>query len=125
MTFLTGLAMLPFFGMLLTGLPGTLAMIGMACLLFWIGRSWYRLNVVGWWALVTVMMVLAISNVLTFARVDIVEVYKKLGYPQAQIDLIQQQGWMTSAFMMWCSMFWILPMLGYLLWVKRFFRVTR
>lgn len=36
---LTGLGMLPFFGMLLTGLPGALAMIGMACVLFWIGWS--------------------------------------------------------------------------------------
>lgn len=91
----------------------------------WIGRSWYRLKVVGWWALVAVMIVFAISNVLTFARVDIIEVYQKLGYPQAQIDLIQKQGWMTSGFMMWCSLIWVLPMLGYLLWVKRFFRVTR
>jgi hypothetical protein len=121
---LTGLAMLPFFGLLLTGLPGALGMIGMACVLFWIGWSCYRLKVIGWWALVTVMMVFAISNVLTFVQVDMIEVYKRLGYPQAQIDLIQQQGWMTSGFMMWCSLFWILPMLGYLLWVKRFFRVT-
>ena len=121
---LTGFGMLPFFGMLLTGIPGALAMIGMACVLFWIGRSWYRLNVVGWWALVTVMMVFAVSNVLTFVRVDIIEVYQKLGYPQAQIDLIQKHGWMTSGFMMWSSLFWVLPVLGYLLWAKRFFRAT-
>jgi hypothetical protein len=122
---LTGLAMLPFFGMLLTGIPGALAMIRMACVLFWIGRNWYRLNVAGWWALVTMTMVFGISNVLTFARVDIIEVYKKLGYPQAQIDLIQQRGWMTSGFMMWCSLLWVLPMLGYLLWVRRFFSGDR
>jgi hypothetical protein len=119
---LTGLAMLPFFGMLLTGIPGALAMFATAGVLFWIGRSWYRLNVVGWWALIAMMLVFAISNVLTFARVDIIEVYQKLGYPKAQIDLIQQQGWMSSDFMIWGSLFWILPMLGYLLWVKRYFR---
>jgi len=121
---LAKLAMLPFFGILLTGLPGTLLMIVMACVLFWIGRSWYRLKVAGWWVLMAVVIVFAISNTLTFARVDIVEVYQKLGYPQAQIDLIQQQGWLTSGFMMWSSLIWVLPMLGYLLWVKRFFRVT-
>jgi len=69
--------------------------------LFWIGRSWYRLKVVGWWALVAVIIVMSISNVLTFARVNIIEAYQKLGYPQAQINLIKQQGWMTSGFMMW------------------------
>jgi len=122
---LTKLAMLPFFGILLTGLPGSVAMMGMAGVLFWIGWSWYRLKMAGWWALVAAIVVLSISNVLTFARVDIIEVYQKLGYPQAQIDLIKQQGWMTSGFMVWSSLFWVLPMLGYLLWAKRFFRVTR
>jgi len=121
---ITGMAMLPFFGMLLTGIPGAIGMLGMAGVLFWIGRNWYRLNIIGWWALITVTVVFAISNVLTFARVDIIEVYKKLGYPQAQIDLIQQQGWMTSDFMIWSSLLWVFPMLGYLLWVRRFFRVT-
>jgi len=99
-------------------------MIGMAFVLFWIGRSWYRLKVGGWWALATVIIVFSISNVLTFPRVDMVEVYQKLGYPQAQIDLIQKQGWMTGPFMMWSCLIWVLPMLGYLLWVKRYFRDT-
>ena len=122
---LSGFAMLPFFGILLTGLPGTLAMIGVACVVFWIGRNWYRLKVSGWWALVAVTIVFAISNALTFARVDLIEVYQKLGYPQAQIDLIQRQGWMTNSFMARGSLIWVLPMLGYLLWVKRYFRVWK
>lgn len=69
-----------------------------------------------------VIIVMSISNVLTFARVDIIEVYQKLGYPQAQINLIKQQGWMTSGFMIWSSLFWVVPMLGYLVWTKRLFR---
>ena len=121
---LAKLALVPCFGILLTGLPGTLVMLVMGWTSLWIARSWYRRKVAGWWALVAVMIVFAISNVLTLARVDLVEVYQKLGYPQAQIDLIQQQGWLTSGFMMWSSLIWLGPMLGYLLWAKRFFRET-
>jgi hypothetical protein len=121
---LAKLAMLPFFGVLLTGLPGSLVMLLMAGAFFWIGRSWYRQKVAGWWALLAVMIIFAISNAITFSRVDIVEVYQKLGYPQAQINLIRQQGWLTSGFMMWSSLIWVLPTLGYLIWAKRFFRAT-
>ena len=121
---LTGLAMLPFFGALVTGLPGALLMLAMAAAFFWIGRSWYRQRVAGWWALLCGIIVFAISSAITFSRVDILEVYQKLGYPQAQIDLIQKQGWLTSEFMMWSSLIWVLPMLGYLLWAKRFFRTA-
>jgi len=116
------LGLLPFFGILLTGIPGGLAMVAMAFVFLWLALSWYRLNVAGWWTLVGVMVVFAISNVLTFSRVDLIEMYKNLGYPQAQIDQIQQQGWMTKEFMMWSALFWLVPMLGYLIWTKRFFQ---
>lgn len=53
---------------------------------------------------------------------DILELYRAMGYSQAQMDLIRQQGFMTSQLMMWSSVFWLGPMLGYLFWVKRFFQ---
>jgi hypothetical protein len=31
---------------------------------------------------------------------------------------------MTSQLMMWSAAFWLVPMLGYLIWVKRFFRAA-
>ena len=121
----TGFAIFPFFGTYISGIPAIVLMLVLTGPFFWIGRSWYRLNVAGWWALVIAILTLSVSSVLTFARTDMIEMYEKLGYPQAQIDLIRQQGWMDSRFMMWASLIWIVPMLAYLLWAKRYFAKKR
>jgi hypothetical protein len=68
------------------------------------------------------MIVFSLSNIITFSHLDIMELYQKMSLPQAQIDLIRRQGLISSRFMVWNSLVWIAPRLGYLLWVKRFFR---
>jgi hypothetical protein len=112
---------LPFFGRIISGLPGVLLALGLAGLWLWLGQMWYRLKVAGWWALLAMLIVFAVSNCITFSHLDLMELYRKMGYPEAQLDMIRRQGWISSKFMLWNSVFWLLPMLGYLLWVKRFF----
>jgi len=114
--------LMPFFGTIVSGLPGTLLTMGLAGLSLWIGWMWYRLKVIGWWALAATMIVLSLSNIITFSHLDIVELYQKMGFPQAQIDLIRRQGLISSRFMVWNSLVWLAPMLGYMLWAKRYFR---
>jgi len=113
---------MPFFGTIVSGLPGTLLAMGLAGLGFWLGRMWYQLKDAGWWALLAAMIVLGISNFITFSHLDLMELYGKMGFPEAQLDLIRRQGWISSRFMVWNSVLWFVPILGYLLWVKRFFR---
>ena len=48
--------------------------------------------------------------------------YQKMGYPEAQIDLIRQQGLRSNQFVLWFSTAWLPLLLGYMLWVKRLFR---
>lgn len=118
---LSGLGVLPFFGMFLSGWSGIASMIALAVLALWIGRSWYRLNPAGWWAVLLISLVFSISNILTFARVDIMEMYEKMGYPQEQLDLMRQYNWMDGRTVMWMSILSFVPFLGYLLWTKRYF----
>lgn len=115
---------LPFFGMFVSGLTGSVLSIGIAALFLWLGRAWYRLNVSGWWVLLAALFVLGISNLLTFSHVDFIEMYQKMGYPEAQIDLIRRQGLISNQFLIWSSLMWFAPTLGYLIWVKRYFRST-
>ncbi|HEV2395080.1 MAG TPA: hypothetical protein VG146_22240 [Verrucomicrobiae bacterium] len=113
---------LPVFGTIVSRLPGTLLALVLAGLWFWLGLLWYRLKIAGLWALVAVLIVFGLSNVISFLHLDILELYRRMGYPEAQIDLIRRQGWISSKFMLWNSVLWMLPVLGYLFWVKRFFR---
>jgi hypothetical protein len=113
---------MPFFGVLLEGWTGTLLALSLVVLWIWLGRAWYKVQASGWCILLAVLILFSISNFITFQRVDITEMYQKMGYPQAQIDLIRQQGIVTNQMMAWSSVLWMLPMLGYMFWVKRFFR---
>jgi hypothetical protein len=113
---------LPVFGTIVSGLPGTLLALGLAGLWFWLGQMCYQIKVAGWWALLATLIVFSVSSFITFLHLDIMDLYRKMGFPGAQLDLIRRQGWISSKFMLWSSVAWLVPLLGYLIWVKRFFR---
>ena len=112
---------LPFFGVLLSGLPGGLLCAVLAAVWPWLGWLFYRRRPAGWWILAGVLVLLGVSNAITFARVDVLELYQKLGYPEAQIELMKSQGLLVGGTFLWWTLGAMVPLLGYLFWVKRFF----
>ena len=119
---IVGHGVIPFFGMFLTGLPGTLLCLAIAAL--WAYAAWllYKLDVRGWWLILIAFVVFMVSSVMTYARHDITEMYQLMGYPQAQIDQIQKTGLLTGNRMAWIMSFTMLPFLGYILFVKKYLR---
>ena len=117
-----GHAVMPFFGMFLTGLPGTLLCLAIAAL--WACAAWllYKLDVRGWWLTLIAFVVFMVSAVMTYARHDIIEMYQLMGYPQAQIDQIQKTGLLTGNHMAWMTAFFMVPFLGYILFIKKYLR---
>jgi hypothetical protein len=105
---------LPVFGTVVTGVPGML--------LLWLGVTCYHSKITGWWALLIVLLLFVISNFITFMRVDIMDLYRRMGLPETQLEIIRRQGWISNTFMLWNSVVWVVPMLAYLFWAKRFFR---
>jgi hypothetical protein len=110
----------PFFGMLLTGLPGTLLCLAAAAL--WAYCAWrlYKMDVRGWWLILVAMLLYTVSGVMTFARHDTIEMYHVMGYPQAQIDQIQKMNLFTGNSMLWMTVLFMVPFLGYVLFVKKY-----
>ena len=115
-------SVMPFCGILISGLPGAILFVSLAALWLWLGRMCYRLWPAAWWILVVVLVLFTVSNALTFTRIDLIEMYRKMGYPEAQIEMIRKQGLVTNRFFLWWTLGAMLPILGYLVWVKRFFR---
>jgi len=115
-------AVLPFFGMFLTGWAGKIVILVLA--IFWGYCAWalYRLDLRGWWLLVAGVCVFTVSHVLTYSQQDIMEMYRLMGYPEAQMAEIQKFNFISNKVMAWGILLWMLPMLGYLAWVKKFFR---
>ena len=117
-----GHAVMPFFGIFLTGMPGAMLCLVGAAVLTYGAWALYKLDRRGWWLIFIALCAFFISNILTYARHDVMELYRLMDYPEAQIKLIQDTGFFTRNGMMWFMLFSMLPLLGYLIFMERFFR---
>lgn len=115
-------SVLPFFGVFLSGMKGTLGYLVFAGVWAWCARALYRLDARGWWLLVAGVCVFTVSNIITYSRHDVMELYALMGYPEQQLEQMKKFNFLTSGWMVWGSLVFMLPFLGYLIYVKRFFR---
>jgi hypothetical protein len=119
---IAGHGVMPFFGIFLTGVPGTMLCLAIAAIWSYAAWSLYKLEQRGWWLILIALCVFMASAFLTFARHDVMEMYYLMGYPEAQIEQIQKSGLLIGDRMMWLMAFSMLPFLGYLLFIKKFLR---
>jgi hypothetical protein len=119
---IAGHAVMPFFGIFLTGLPGAMLCLAIAALWIYAAGSLYKLEPRGWWLILIALCVFMVSALLTFARHDVMEMYRLMGYPEAQIEQMQKSGLLVGNRMMWLMAFSVLPFLGYLLFIRKFLR---
>jgi len=111
----------PFLGMFLTGVPGSLLNLVMAALWAYCAWAFYKLDWRGWWILIVALIVFAVSGTITYSRHDIIELYRLIGYPEKQIELIQKVSFVTRDLIVWGTLVSFVPVFGYLLYVRRFF----
>ena len=114
----------PFFGTFLSGIPGTTIYLVMAVI--WAYAVWilFRLQLRGWWLAFVVICVWSTSSVLTCLHHDLDEMYQLMGIPQQQTAMVQQLGLFNRQLMAWSSFGFTVPFLGYLLFIRRYFRRT-
>ena len=60
------------------------------------------------------------SSLVTFARHDMLEMYRLMNYTEAQLELMQKSGFLMGNRMGWLMALGMLPFLGYLLFIKKF-----
>jgi hypothetical protein len=114
--------MLPFFGKYVTGIPAGVAFVLIACFYFFLAWSIFRLKVLGWWLAVVALCLRIASAAITFWRGDLfqaVQTYTKLELPAQQMQMMRQNPFLR--FMPWGSVAFSLIMLGYLVYLKRYF----
>lgn len=119
---LAGHGVMPFFGMFLTGVPGTMLCLVIAVIWSYAAWSLYKLEQRGWWLILIALCVFMVSAFVTFARHDMMEMYRLMGYPEVQIEQIQKSGLLVGNRMTWLMACSMLPFLGYLLFIKKFLR---
>lgn len=117
---LAGMAVLPFFGALLTGWLAAVLCIVLGLVWLWAAWRLYRRDLAGWWIVVGSVVLFSLSSVLTYSRHSISELYTLMGYSEAQMALMREYA-LPQWFMTWGVLAWVLPVLAYLLYIRRYF----
>ena len=115
-------SVIPFFGAFVSGLPGTVLYLVLAALWGYSAWAMYKLDPRGWWLIFVSLCLFSVSHIITYARHDVLELYRLMEYPEAQIEQLQKFSFLTDGTMVWGSLLFMAPFLGYLIYVKKFFR---
>ena len=111
----------PFFGTLLSGPAGAFVVLCSTSLLAYLSWGTLRLSVRAWTCAVGLVFAWALSVGLTFSRHSLMDLYVKMQFPEEQLRLMkplcEKHVPLMAAF---CAV-WFTVLLGYLLYVRRFF----
>lgn len=111
----------PVFGTLISGAPGTVVLLIVMCFLGYLAWGIYELKIGAWWGAFALMILWATSSIITFSRVDLMQMYEKMGFPEEQLELMRQTGIISKTFIAWSIGIATAIWLGYLLYVRRYF----
>lgn len=114
--------MIPSFGRYLTGVPGAAVCLSQAILELLLAVWFYRVRLFAWWIALASLLVFGISSTLTYRFGDLLSAYSRMGWGQQQIDLMNRTPMFRGHVVLWWSLVYLLAALGYLLWLKRYFR---
>lgn len=112
----------PVFGTLVEGWPARLLWIGVMAFLAYAIRGFYRLELRAWWVYTVGSLVLGLSGLVTFQRLGLVEMYRRMGMPEQQVELAAKSPLLQGNTLLWLSLGSVAVWYAYLLFVRRFFR---
>jgi len=113
----------PFFGRYVTGIAGAVCFFLLAALDTYLAVALFRLKSVAWWIAVLTVPVRLFSMGYTYARADLMQAYSKMGLSDAQLQMMQSSPLLRSHVILWWSLVSLVIFFGYLLWVKRYFKI--
>lgn len=115
--------MFPFFGRYLTGLGGAAGLFLVAALDTYLSVALFRLKAAAWWIAVFSTAARLLSMILTFGRADMLQAYSKIGMSGEQLRMMQANPIFHSHVILWWGLVSLFVFFGYLLWLKRYFRL--
>jgi len=112
---------LPFFTLVLTGWPAAVVLIMCALACAYLARSTYRLEMSGWWGTTSLLLLLGLATGVAFAVLDPGEMYRALGYPEAQATALEGSGIAGSGLGVGLSAVITLASLAYMAGIRKHF----
>jgi hypothetical protein len=117
-------AAMPLAGFLVTGWAARVLWLGFAGLSFYGAWGFYHLRARVWLIYTATIVLFAVSSVVTFLRVDLLDYYRLVGMPEQQIEQIAASPLIKGHGFILMSVASLVIFGGYLLYLRRYF-VTR
>jgi hypothetical protein len=113
---------IPVFGVILSGAAGAAVILPLTLVVAYLAWGMYRLQMAAWWGTL-LLFIVGILNMVTFSRTGLMEMYKKMQMPAAQLEMIRKSGMIEaiSRWMPWMGLVGGIVWLGYLLYVRSYF----
>ncbi|HTS36333.1 MAG TPA: hypothetical protein VMH04_11710 [Candidatus Solibacter sp.] len=112
----------PFFGQYLTGVAGAVCFLVYGALDLYLSYAIYHRKLSGWWIAVITSPVRLLSMILTYARADLMQAYSRMGWSEAQLRVLNSNPMFRSHVILWWSLISVFLFLGYLIWLRRYFK---
>jgi hypothetical protein len=112
----------PAFGQVLTGATAILVLVVLAAMMAVLARAVYRLEPWSWWAVAAFWLLGTLSAVsFVFGDFDWRSFYDAMGLPTAEVEKLGLFEMLQGPAMKVLVGLWTVAVLGYLLWIRRFF----
>jgi hypothetical protein len=112
----------PWFGRLVTGWPGSLVMLASAVSCAYLAWSTFKLRSDGWWGSTVLLVGIGISTLWTLGRVELIEFYRAMGYPDRQLELLEFSGAMNGPLTFWLTAIMTVLTVLYMVGILKHFR---
>src|SRR5438270_2096941 len=112
----------PFFGRYLTGPAGSAGFVLFAALDAYLAVGLFRLRSLAWWIAVCATPIRIFSVALTYAHADLMQAYSKMGFSDAQVQMIGSNPMLRGHVLLWWGLLSQMLFFGFLLWLKRYFK---
>ena len=113
----------PFFGRYLTGPAAAACFVVWAGLDLYLAIALFRLQASGWWIAVLVAPLRLLSMTLTYGKADLMQAYSKVGISDEQLKMLNSNPMFRGHIILWWSLISVVLFFGYLLWLKRYFKI--
>lgn len=118
------LPMFPFFGQYLIGIRAAGCFFVLAAIDLYAAVALFRLRSSGWWIAMLTTSIRLLSMAITFRRADLMQAYSKLGWSDAQVQVLNASPMFRSHVILWWSLMSLVLFFGYLLWLKRYVKTS-
>jgi len=114
----------PFFGVVLSGIPGAVVVLIYALLFAYAAWGTYKLQIKAWWCGLLLTIASGVSAGLTFSRVSLLEFYEQMNIPKASLEMIKELGMFQDSTYLLVWGIGFIGFVGFMLYTKRYFKAS-